>query len=496
MEEGQPIKRNGEGEGTSSATISSGAYDLGSSKGPDALGTSGLGVVEREGAAETQVDLCDFGDFGGEESPRRVDSSQAGGGSDDELNSDCDCDCDEGDADAPNGGVEVENNDDDNAIDHHLQNGIDVAGDGADGGVDGEGDIAGEASDFENDAGLEIAPAAALNDDAIENNNEDPLGFDQHHLQTLNYQKGPAPYFLTFSFYRLLSIVVPFAYVGRTLSNNNFQFYPTMSTIGASKTFTLASANIVAVTFVTLYNWVVRTFFVGDLTRTEIDSVSDKFKYALTECCLALNIFREEIGLPLSLSFGTLIFSKAVSYTASGRIKIIRAVEDGERGGGNSIGVAVLATLQAVACSFMVKECARDLFKNGPTCQILFLLEYSVLALSSVADIIRYFIYRYETSLGDTQWHRKNDIEFAVDFIQDSFRFTFYVCFFCIIFHFYGMPLNILRELWMSYTKLRDKVSIRIFFFFLRRAGSIFAGGLLGRQNHKIWVRQTHTKPL
>ncbi|CAM9644835.1 unnamed protein product, partial [Choristocarpus tenellus] len=37
-------------------------------------------------------------------------------------------------------------------------------------------------------------------------------------------------------------------------------------------------------------------------------------------------------------------------------------------------------------------------------------------------------------------------------------RFLFYLVFFGIIFTFYGIPLHIVRDLWVSYTNLRRRL--------------------------------------
>jgi E3 ubiquitin-protein ligase synoviolin len=42
-----------------------------------------------------------------------------------------------------------------------------------------------------------------------------------------------------------------------------------------------------------------------------------------------------------------------------------------------------------------------------------------------------------------------------LDFLSETFRFVLFLLFFTIIFTYYGMPIHIVRELWVSYTNLR-----------------------------------------
>ncbi|KAH8092003.1 hypothetical protein JL720_5580 [Aureococcus anophagefferens] len=48
---------------------------------------------------------------------------------------------------------------------------------------------------------------------------------------------------------------------------------------------------------------------------------------------------------------------------------------------------------------------------------------------------------------------------FAVDFVAEVLRFAFYVVFFTIVFTYYGVPLHIVRELWVSYVSLRRRLA-------------------------------------
>jgi len=90
--------------------------------------------------------------------------------------------------------------------------------------------------------------------------------------------------------------------------------------------------------------------------------------------------------------------------------------------------------------------------------------EYGILALATTASLVRYGLYRYglrvEGGRNARAWHGRGDAEFVVDALQDSVRFAFYVGFAGVVMQFYGVPLNVIRELWVSYIRLKEKVEL------------------------------------
>ena len=56
--------------------------------------------------------------------------------------------------------------------------------------------------------------------------------------------------------------------------------------------------------------------FLGSLSGSETEMLSDRGKYAITETCLALTIFRNELTPPILVMFFTLLFLKAFHWLA------------------------------------------------------------------------------------------------------------------------------------------------------------------------------------
>ncbi len=69
---------------------------------------------------------------------------------------------------------------------------------------------------------------------------------------------------------------------------------------------------------------------------------------------------------------------------------------------------------------------------------------------------------RYLLHLVDVQmeggWHTKHTFIFFIDFGTDVMSFFFYFVFFSVVFLYYGIPIYIIRDLWVAYTRIRRRI--------------------------------------
>ena len=102
--------------------------------------------------------------------------------------------------------------------------------------------------------------------------------------------------------------------------------------------------------------------------------------------------------------------------------------------------------------------CTYLCLQNGPSVLILFGFEYAILAVTVTATLIRYGLHMIDMRIDGT-WQSKGSYVFFLEFMTEMLRFVFYLIFFTIIFTYYGMPLHIVRELWVSYQNLRRRLT-------------------------------------
>ena len=72
----------------------------------------------------------------------------------------------------------------------------------------------------------------------------------------------------------------------------------------------------------------------------------------------------------------------------------------------------------------------------------------------------------HETSDSNHRWHgwiypwkdHKATLVFAVELQAQFAKFLFYLTFFAIVFTYYGMPINLIREVYVSFLALKSRV--------------------------------------
>ncbi len=258
--------------------------------------------------------------------------------------------------------------------------------------------------------------------------------------------------------YSILTYLLPLIHLYKTFSSSNYQFYPSIVTLSTSKITPILAANLTFHILSSLYVLLLRVFLPSPLTPTEATTVSDNLKYSLTETCLALNIFRQELGVSMCGWFAVSAALKCVLWAAEGRGKMLGTYDETLGNGGTRVhhrGLPVLLGILGLTATALITRFAGNLATDGPSYRVLFLFDSLLLLLSSLAGLCHYVLHSY-TLRRPTQ--TRHDAAFLIDFIHSSLTFTFLTLYFCIIFHYYTLPLNILRELWMSYTKLRGKI--------------------------------------
>ena len=99
------------------------------------------------------------------------------------------------------------------------------------------------------------------------------------------------------------------------------QFYPALVYLVQSKTSFLLMGNMI-IACATLIAKTFKTVFFGSLRGVEVEMLYERAKYSITETCLALTVFRNEITPTILLLFGSLIFVKAFHWLAKSRLPL------------------------------------------------------------------------------------------------------------------------------------------------------------------------------
>ncbi|RLN20356.1 hypothetical protein BBJ28_00013697 [Nothophytophthora sp. Chile5] len=119
--------------------------------------------------------------------------------------------------------------------------------------------------------------------------------------------------------------------------------------------------------------------------------------------------------------------------------------------------VSLMSVLATVDTAFVVL-CALKVVEIGPSVFILFGFEFLILLVTIVAIFLRYMLYVVDSRM-DGAWTNKFTYLFYLELVSEIVKLLVYLVFFLLIFTYYGMPLHIVRDLWVSIKNLQRRVA-------------------------------------
>ncbi|KAE8151076.1 hypothetical protein BDV25DRAFT_153319 [Aspergillus avenaceus] len=262
-----------------------------------------------------------------------------------------------------------------------------------------------------------------------------------------------------------------------------------------------SSANLMILTNVCLLAvgfllfWLQRLLY-GPLRPIETEQLYEKAWFAVTETCLAMTIFRGELGGWFLVMFVCLLVGKVWGWIGEGRVEFLEQQPPANpRLFHTRLAISLL--LSVSFNSFMLKYCIQTVLDQArPDMMVMFGFEFAVLTILSSSTAARYTISLAEiyinrqqmkakieerrqeiraarqeairrsaqagalsppTDLPDENdinemeldipgWEEKGRWIFYLDLLTDFLKLIVYLTFFAILFTFYGLPIHILRD--------------------------------------------------
>jgi E3 ubiquitin-protein ligase synoviolin len=234
----------------------------------------------------------------------------------------------------------------------------------------------------------------------------------------------------------------------------------------------------------------------GQLRPIETEQLYEKAWFAVTETCLAMTIFRGELGGWFLVMFVCLLVGKVWGWIGEGRVEILEQQPPASPrlfhtrlASSLFLSVAFDVFLLDYAVRTVLEQARADMM-------VMFGFEFAILTILSSSTLARYCIsvveiyikYRQKTvrlaerraeirstreqairehqesggygvpdTLPDENdidemdldipgWEEKGRWVFYLDLITDFFKLVVYLSFFAILFMFYGLPIHILRD--------------------------------------------------
>ncbi|EKX31973.1 HRD1-like protein [Guillardia theta CCMP2712] len=254
--------------------------------------------------------------------------------------------------------------------------------------------------------------------------------------------------------YCLFSILATVACITHAVQVRK-QFYPIVVHLGTNKLCVTVMGNMVFVAAL-IFAQFVRKIFLGSLRPTEELRLYEKIWFAVTETCLALTIFREELKFRFVFLFTVLLFVKVFHWLSQFRVEHFHT----------ELAVSTLTHIRILMlmgilfttdCFFFVWQ-AKTLLLEGPSFLILFAFEYVILASTITTTFLKYMLYVIDMRRHG-RWSNKAVYSFYLNLISDLFQLFVYLIFFSIVLSFYGIPLHIVRDLYNTFGNFKKRIA-------------------------------------
>ncbi|KAG6813681.1 hypothetical protein H0H92_008529 [Tricholoma furcatifolium] len=257
---------------------------------------------------------------------------------------------------------------------------------------------------------------------------------------------------LLYTVVSVLAVSVVIANALRDYSN----FYSVAISLSKSNRSVLALANFSFLVSLLCGHLVQRLFF-GTLRANEVERLYDRLWFFITESLLAFTIFRDEFDIPFAMMFGFLLFVKSFHWLAGDRIEWM----DQRPYPGPSplfhVRMNMLFVILWLTDLFMFLVAVENTLANGVGGMVLFASEYGILMSSLLNTICKYLLSAYELRRAGRRggenappWENKSMWTFYIELATDFLKLTTYLVFFMIIITFYGLPLNIVRDVYIT----------------------------------------------
>ncbi|KAI9806619.1 MAG: hypothetical protein M1825_006076 [Sarcosagium campestre] len=253
----------------------------------------------------------------------------------------------------------------------------------------------------------------------------------------------------------------------------------------------------------------------GPLRPIEIEQLYEKAWFAITETCLAMTIFRDEVGGWFLVMFVSLLVGKVWGWIGEGRVEILEQQPPTNPRLFHARLIFSLLLSLAFDSALLHYTTQTVLRQARPNMMVMFAFEFAVLTLSSSSTTARYaislteaYIIRSQTQArieerriglraarahqsrqddsttgaengrpsdatisanqaeeideGDIDvpgWEEKGQWMFYLDLLSDFLKLTVYVSFFTILLTFYGLPLHIMRDLFLTFRSFTKRVA-------------------------------------
>ncbi|EKM54086.1 uncharacterized protein PHACADRAFT_257690 [Phanerochaete carnosa HHB-10118-sp] len=202
---------------------------------------------------------------------------------------------------------------------------------------------------------------------------------------------------------------------------------------------------------------VLQRIFFGPLQPREVERLYDQTWMFVTESLLAFTIFRDDFDIPFVVMFGFLLFIKCFHWLMADRVESMDQVPYPGPPVLFHVRFAALFCLLWTIDFVMLLFAVDSTLQNGIGGTVLFASEYAILMASALNSLARYGLSSIELRRASTRggtnappWENKSMYIFYIELVTDFMKLATYLTFFVVVLTFYGLPLNIIRDVYFT----------------------------------------------
>ncbi|CAH2045358.1 unnamed protein product, partial [Iphiclides podalirius] len=196
---------------------------------------------------------------------------------------------------------------------------------------------------------------------------------------------------------------------------------------------------------VILVGKLLRRIFFGQLRPAEFEHLIERSWYAITETCLAFTVFRDDFNPKFIALFTLLLFLKAFHWLAEDRVDYME--RSPVIGWLFHVRILTLLTLLTQADLIFIHHAYQFTTSKGPSVQLVFGFEYSILIIMIVNILIKYLLHAIDARW-EAPWESKAAVLLYTELAINFFKVLLYIGFVAVMVRIYTLPLFAFRPMY------------------------------------------------
>lgn len=211
---------------------------------------------------------------------------------------------------------------------------------------------------------------------------------------------------------------------------------------------------------------VVQVVFFGPLRTVEVDRLSERMWYTLTESLLAATIFRKEFDLVFAVLLGFTLLLKAFHLLVESRVEYMEQVDTLPR----LFHIRLVSFQVVLFWTDILLLALLNLPVRSPSDARLCMMamygcDMAVLLATLLTQGAKYVLNVLESQRNGAPWERKAMYVFLADLLLDSIKMGVYINFMSLIVPFHVIPFYLIRDMYLTgrsiCLKIRDTARYR-----------------------------------